>query len=154
EIYVDGELMGTKVDNTLGGIGVLSDLIIGNCDGYHNTPFAGTMDELRFYEGVLTSDAVYDLFADGATSIREANHFGKGQMLAHPNPFNEQLTLYIGGEGSDKLARVQMFNQAGVLVYSEQQTFTEKRLVLSGLEGLSSGIYVCVVRLGTELHSV
>ncbi|GAO28411.1 LamG-like jellyroll fold domain-containing protein [Geofilum rubicundum] len=154
EMYLDGELMGTKVDNTLGGIGVLTDLIIGNSDGYHNTPFGGSMDDLRFVDGVLSSDAVYDLFAHEATSLRGNKLSEKVQMRAHPNPFNDQLGLYIGADASEKMAWVQMFNQAGVLVFSEELPVFDNRLEVKGLEGLSSGVYVCVVRLGAEMQSV
>jgi pectate lyase len=153
EIYLNGHLMGTKADNTLGGIGVLTDLIMGNCDGYHNTPFEGQMDDLRFYQGVLSSDAVYDLFANEVTSLRRNQFFDKTQMLAYPNPFKDQLTLYVADDAAHKLARVQIFNQTGVLVYSDQLSVFANRLEVKGLGGLSSGVYVCLVRLGTKMYS-
>src|SRR5690606_33599500 len=91
-VYIDGALQGERNDNTTNGIGVTSDLILGNCDGYFNTPFPGNMDELRIYNGALTPGEVEDLYLDAATSLTDVvAMLDQPDVVVSPNPFKDRL---------------------------------------------------------------
>src|SRR5690554_5921837 len=144
-MYVNGELLGSTRDNTTGGIGVLSNLVIGNCDGYYNTPFEGEMDDLRFYEGVLSPEAVYELYAGSGTYLNPMPFESVDAIQVFPNPFRNQLSVRLEG-GLTGEVEVRLLNGAGQMVFMGTLPVNNGIVEIFGISALPKGFYLCEVQ--------
>ena len=66
--------------------------------------------------------------------------FVSEKVLAYPNPANEWLQLYVGG--NDATVDLVLFDLAGNTVLSKSQEVPQNRVFDIGLSELPSGIYV------------
>lgn len=146
-VYVDGDLQGERNDITTNGIGVTTDLILGNCDGYFNTPFPGNLDELRIYNEALTLGEVEDLYLDAATSLNEVGAvFHQDDVVVSPNPFKDQLSFRLSERWLTNEVRVSVYDLAGRLVKLETCEVRAGQFEMKGLEYLAKGMYTFVIQ--------
>ncbi|MBA4304394.1 MAG: beta-glucanase [Sphingobacteriaceae bacterium] len=80
---------------------------------------------------------VYQL--PNTTSLTELP--GSTQLRVYPNPANEQLTIELPEQTSQKL-RLRLFNAQGQLLRDEEYTPSDKALQLDELGGLPAGLYL------------
>lgn len=99
-VYVDGTLVGSVNDATTGGIGVTSSLILGNCDGAFNTPYPGSLDDVRIYDEALTYGEMGDLLMQVPTSIAR-QLVVDNRVMVSPNPFEDHLNFAGSGWSSE-----------------------------------------------------
>lgn len=144
-VYVDGFLAGSIGDATTGGVGVTSALILGNCDGYFNTPYPGSMDDLKIFGEALTFGEVRDLSAQVLTSSAQPVSMA-GDVTVAPNPFDDHLIVECASWAGGDLLEVLFYDMSGRLVKRVQTVATEGRVDLQGLSGLASGVYTVVLR--------
>ncbi|MGQ1945664.1 LamG-like jellyroll fold domain-containing protein [Geofilum sp. OHC36d9] len=152
-VYIDGMPVGSRSDITTGGVGVTTDLILGNCDGYYNTPFPGNMDDVRIYSSALSSDEIHDLHAGTATSIINPVT-DKSNISLFPNPFSDFVYIAIGPAITQSKATVQIYDLAGSLVFDKTCSITNNQIVLKHLHQLPRGLYTCVVKLDNNVFTV
>ena len=146
-VYVDGFLAGSIGDATTGGVGVTSALILGNCDGYFNTPYPGSMDDLKIFGEALTFGEVRDLSTQFPTSVVQPV-LSAGDVTVAPNPFDDRLTVLCAACTGRDLLEVLFYDMSGRLVKRVQTTAADGRVEVEGLSALASGVYTVVLRGG------
>ncbi|MCA1744292.1 MAG: T9SS type A sorting domain-containing protein [Bacteroidales bacterium] len=154
-VYMDGALQGEISDLTNNGIGVATQLILGNCDGYFNTPFPGHMDELRIYGEALTAGEVADLYLGTATSLVDVvGAFDRHDVEVAPNPFKDRLSFKLSERWLTNRVRVSIYDLAGRLVLLESYEVSSGRFEIDGLDFLAKGMYTCVIMDGERRVAV
>lgn len=152
-VYIDGLEVGSRTDLTTQGIGVTTDLIIGNCDGYFNTPYPGNLDDLRIYGSALTSHEVYDLYESPATSIVKPIMEEK-TVSASPNPFHDYLVLQLNHEAVNyNIAKVEIYDLLGKKIVDKNSEINNVQIEINGLNFLPQGIYTCIVRINNQVFT-
>src|SRR5690554_1127743 len=146
-VYVDGFLAGSIGDATTGDVGVTSSLILGNCDGYYNTPYSGSMDDLKIFGEALTLGEVRDLSAQVLTSSAQPVSMA-GDVTVAPNPFDDHLIIECAACTGRDLLEVLFYDMSGRLVKRVQTTAADGRVEVEGLSALASGVYTVVLRGG------
>lgn len=149
QIYVDGELKASREDLTT-QIGVDTDLIIGNCDGYYNTPFKGEMDDFRIYDSALKSYEVAELF-DVTSSYIKDSKLNKN-VIIHPNPFKDFINIDVSTLNFNFI-NVNIVDLGGNVIYNG--TFNNQNVIkIDMLEKLHKGLYICTLKTENEVISL
>lgn len=140
EMYIDGVLKGTKTDGS-GAIGETDAWVIGNRNIYFDNPYIGSLDELEVFASALTADDIAYRFANPTTGINKSVS-NNSTMKVYPNPFTDKINIDIyGEEAGEKTIRI--VNIQGLTVATV--TTDAKQISIQGLDGLSRGVYYCIV---------
>lgn len=147
-MYLNGVLKLEKTDATTTGIGEATPLIIGNCNVNFNTPFNGSLDDLRMYSEAITTEEVAELYNSYTTLGVEKVLKGNSSLVVSPNPFSEQLNINYfattGGQGTITL--IDLTGRTVLSTARELLPQENNRIVIDNLSTLSPGIYTCIVK--------
>jgi hypothetical protein len=155
QVFVNGGLQGERNDLTSNGIGVTTDLILGNCDGYFNTPFAGNMDELRIYNEALTPGEVEDLYLNTAISLKDVVTLSPpNDVVVFPNPFTDHLKFKLSDHWLTNKVNVSVYDLAGRLLMLETLEVIGGQFQMDGLGFLAKGMYTFVIHNNARMVAV
>ena len=153
KLYVNGELAGEASDNT-GDITEDENIVIGNCNVNFNTPFTGTVDELRIYEGAMSAAKVkeqYNLYAQG-TGI-EDNMSDESTCVIYPTMMNDHFNVILPSDAKGEVT-VGLYNASGMVIMQGVYTVSYGgKLYIGGLENITPGNYVVMVEVGNKKYS-
>jgi len=143
QVYINGILKGEVADKT-GDISEIENFVLGNANVTFLSPFAGQMDELSIYNSVLTAPEVMEKYQEGMqTGLHGAT--ANTDMVVYPNPFTDRLTINLPSL-EDGLVEVRLFSVSGQLIYENKANISNRRIQILGLDKLTSGMYICVVK--------
>ena len=153
KLYVNGELAGEAGDNT-GDITESENIVIGNCNVNFNTPFTGTMDELRLYEGAMSAAKVkdqYELYAN-PTGIEDA-FSDESTCTIYPTVLSDHFNVILPNDANGQVI-VGLYNTTGMTVMQGVYTVSRGgKLYIGGLENIPAGHYVVMVEVGNNKYS-
>ncbi len=135
--YVDGVLRGAKTDAT-GDISQTENLVLGNTNNPNADPtnaFAGLMDEVSIYQGVMTEAEIVESYQFGLQSkLAVVDNL----LKVFPMPFENHVYLTgVSGECS-----LRIYDITGRLVYNTVKFVDSNEFKLEGLGELSKGSYI------------
>jgi len=130
-IYLDGKLI--KQGEMKLGLKKDAAFMLGCCEPLGVTPFSGHLDEVRYYNRVLTSNEVYQVKKYPSQNSSSTN-FSKNCMRIFPNQIVDELRI-----NATDLKSVVIYNNTGQLVLSENVSGNLPTVNVSGLE---PGIYL------------
>jgi hypothetical protein len=140
---MDGVLKGSKTDGT-GNIAQTEDLVIGNTNVNFVNAFGGSIDEISIYKGALTAEEVLDNYNFGLKSGFANNEILQNTVV-YPNPFVNDLQIK-NSLLHDGQAFVQIRSLTGQVVYSATSNVENGRVLLTNLNTIPAGLYICTVK--------
>jgi pectate lyase len=144
-IYVNGVMRASKADGTA-DIGQTENLVIGNTNNPNATPtnaFAGVIDEVAIYKGVLSDAEVVENYQKGLQT-GFANSATLLNANVYPSPFTHQLFVR-SSELQGKTADVKLISASGQVWYHVQADIVNQEIRLTGLDHLPKGSYLCYI---------
>ena len=151
-VYINGALKQESTDNT-GDIAETESIVIGNTNVLFVNGFKGGIDEVSIYKGVLTAEEILDNYKDGInTSIHNTTSSNGKDVSVFPNPFVDELHITLPESVVNQPALVKIYSLSGQLVFAESLNVTESQIKLTGLGGLTSGVYLCEVTAGQDVR--
>ena len=149
-IYVNGSLVSRATAPALPNLDT-QPFEIGRWGGsYNDFYFAGTIDDVKFFDKVLTEAEIGDLSnltAAKAFGIQNASIPDELQMSLYPNPVsqNGEMNIALSAAQGEEIA-VEIFNAQGLPVLKRKQITMnlEKEEVALTVKGLQPGVYIVV----------
>lgn len=135
--YVDGVLKGSKTDGTA-DISQTENLVIANTNNPNAVPtnaFAGLIDEVSIYKGVMSDAEIIESYQAGLKSKLTSLDF---ELKVYPVPFDTELNI----TGINGRCQVQLLDVSGRILYDESITFDSNGTKIDGLSGLGKGSYI------------
>ena len=153
KLYINGELAGEASDNT-GDITENENIVIGNCNVNFNTPFTGTVDELRVYEGAMSAAKVkeqYKLYTQG-TGIEDIFK-QESTCSIFPTMLNDHFNVSLPSDANGEVT-VGLYNTTGTAIMQGIYNVSQGgKLYIGGLENIPSGHYIVMVEVGKKKYS-
>jgi len=146
-MYLNGELVGTTSSITY-DIGTDEDMAIGNCNSDYTNAFEGLIDNIVIYEGALTdgeASANYILGLremEARVGIEQNQYVERESVEVHPIPFTDELKIQLNDVYTGS-ASIQILNTAGQMVWAENAIAENGKIVVSNLDTLPRGYYIC-----------
>ena len=144
-IYVNGVLRASKADGT-GDIGQTENLVLGNTNNPNATPtnaFAGVMDEVTVYKGVLSDAEVVENYQKGLQT-GFGNKASIMDLRVYPSPFTDHLYVR-SDELQGSSVDVKLISVSGQTWYHANAEIVNNEIRLSGLDHLPKGSYLCYI---------
>lgn len=140
-MYINGELVGESNDNT-GDISEIEKFIIANCNVNFNTPYTGAIDELKIYEGAMSTARVKEYYENGISTGIYNDILNMENFIVYPTHFNNQVSITIPSQMIGKI-RVSICATDGILVFNNEYSVNGGEIIhLSGLDHLPSNSYL------------
>lgn len=144
-IYVNGVLRASKADGT-GDIGQTENLVLGNTNNPNATPtnaFAGVMDEVTVYKGVLSDAEVVENYQKGLQT-GFGNKASIMDLRVYPSPLTDHLYVR-SDELQGSSVDVKLISVSGQTWYHANAEIINNEIRLSGLDHLPKGSYLCYI---------
>lgn len=144
-LFVNGVLRASRADAT-GDIGQTENLVIGNINNPNATPtnaFAGAMDEISIYKGVLSEAEVIENYQKGLQTALPRNILTK-LIRFYPNPFSDQLKVYSSDLQGNTI-EVSIVSVSGQTFHRATEEINHEVVHIRGLQHLPKGSYVCTL---------
>ncbi len=138
--YITGFYSGSAMFDTLSISGVND-----------NDLFVAKIDSTFLYDSIPFVDDTVPIITGGAYELQNSS-----VLMAYPNPFTEELTLYL--ESASEMERIEMYDVLGKSVLEQitvsriQSAAVQKRAVIDG-SGLNNGVYFVKVFSGGNVYS-
>ena len=84
--------------------------------------------------------------------VHEEELFLSNNMFIHPNPFKNQINIYLGNL-EDEVVDVSMYSYLGQLVYSKQINRKDSRSLMVNAHNFSAGLYTVFVTSKTAVST-
>ncbi|MCF7803301.1 MAG: glycoside hydrolase family 88 protein [Candidatus Marinimicrobia bacterium] len=153
-LYVNGTNVGYEQDVT-GDISQNEDMYIGVSPDEDNTYLEATLDDIRLYNYALSKSQIQNLYSQvGVESNGDLPDRYKLAVSSYPNPFNPVTTIeYTIPEQSE--INLSVYNLLGEKVRSLVNSVQVQGQYSYRFDaaGLSSGVYICRLRMNNEIRT-
>lgn len=150
-VYLNGELAGSKNDNT-GDIGNIENMAIGNSNSNYENAFKGLMDDLSIYLGALSAEEVQDNYVEGSTTRIAKTINDREALRVYPMPFTEEFDVLLDIEYNG-IAKVSISDMTGQVMHTNNMIVKNSIVNVSGLSSLKKGYYICTIEYDNGITS-
>ncbi|KJD34833.1 pectate lyase [Tamlana nanhaiensis] len=154
-IYSNGNYI-TDLDETgVGGIGEVSDLILGNIgelellNGSAPAPYHGKLDELKIFNYALSEQQVSSLYQNNILSNTKFSY--NDNIKVFPNPVNNTINIKIDAYNGAKLSVVLKDINGKIILKKNLELIDEGHFILNTTNKKLLGMYILNI-IGNNLN--